>query len=168
MAQSQQHQRLITELTSDYTYVCRIDADGTLYLEAATEGFQRVTGYTPAGLEARGGIPHLIHPEDLPQVHRLLGRALEGEQGVGEIRIVTARGEESDRVVGLVFKSPDGPREIVAELVVGADGRHSTVRRAAGLNVEDLGAPMDVLWMRISRRPRRTTSPSFISRRAAC
>src|SRR5437868_4284771 len=66
---------------------------------------------------------------------------------------VTGLLRRDDRVVGLVFKSPDGPREIVAELVVGADGRHSTVRRAAGLNVEDLGAPMDVLWMRISKRP---------------
>ena len=43
--------------------------------------------------------------------------------------------------------------EVRAELIVGADGRHSTVRERAGLAVEDLGAPMDVLWMRLSRRP---------------
>ena len=42
--------------------------------------------------------------------------------------------------------------EIRADLVVGADGRHSTVRARAGLHVEDLGAPMDVLWFRMSRR----------------
>ena len=42
---------------------------------------------------------------------------------------------------------------IEADLVVGADGRHSTVRRLAGLEVQDLGAPIDVMWFRLSRRP---------------
>ena len=37
--------------------------------------------------------------------------------------------------------------------MVGCDGRHSTVREKAGLEVEELGAPMDVLWFRLSRRP---------------
>jgi len=35
---------------------------------------------------------------------------------------------------------------------VGADGRHSTVRERAGLVVDEFGAPMDVLWMRLPRR----------------
>jgi 2-polyprenyl-6-methoxyphenol hydroxylase-like FAD-dependent oxidoreductase len=61
--------------------------------------------------------------------------------------------EEGGRVVGLRATGPDGPLEIRAELVIGADGRHSTVREAAGLRVETLGAPMDVLWFRLSRRP---------------
>ena len=60
---------------------------------------------------------------------------------------------EGDRVVGLRADSPDGPIEIRADLVVGADGRHSTVRERAGFVAESLGAPMDVLWMRLSRRP---------------
>jgi 2-polyprenyl-6-methoxyphenol hydroxylase-like FAD-dependent oxidoreductase len=60
--------------------------------------------------------------------------------------------EEGGRVVGLRASGPDGPLEIRAELVIGADGRHSTVREAAGLRVEALGAPMDVLWFRLSRR----------------
>jgi len=37
--------------------------------------------------------------------------------------------------------------------VVGADGRHSMVREKAGFTVENLGAPMDILWMRLSRKP---------------
>ena len=45
------------------------------------------------------------------------------------------------------------PLDVRAELVVGADGRGSTVRAAAGLAVREIGAPMDVLWMRLSRRP---------------
>ncbi|HKV54322.1 MAG TPA: FAD-dependent monooxygenase, partial [Candidatus Binataceae bacterium] len=46
---------------------------------------------------------------------------------------------------------PDGYIEVTADLVVGADGRHSTVRREAALEVIELGAPIDVLWMRVSR-----------------
>ena len=61
--------------------------------------------------------------------------------------------EKDGRVVGLVANTPEGRQEIRAELVVAADGRHSTVRARSGLIVDDLGAPMDVLWMRISRVP---------------
>jgi 2-polyprenyl-6-methoxyphenol hydroxylase-like FAD-dependent oxidoreductase len=57
------------------------------------------------------------------------------------------------RVTGLRAKTPGGDLTVRADLVVGADGRHSTVREKAGLEVVDLGAPMDVLWMRLSRRP---------------
>src|ERR1700723_1026015 len=60
---------------------------------------------------------------------------------------------EGERIVGLRATGPDGPYEIRADLVVGADGRHSVVRERAGLAAESLGAPMDVLWMRMSRKP---------------
>ena len=58
-----------------------------------------------------------------------------------------------DKVVGAKAESSRGPLEIHADLVVGADGRHSLVRSAAGLEVVDLGAPIDVLWFRLSKRP---------------
>ena len=60
--------------------------------------------------------------------------------------------EEGGRVVGVRATTPDGPLEIKASLVVGCDGRQSTVRERAGLKVEDVGAPIDVLWFRLSRR----------------
>jgi len=60
--------------------------------------------------------------------------------------------EEAGRIVGVAARSPAGALEVRADLVVGADGRHSIVRQAAGLAVEDLGAPMDVLWFRLSQR----------------
>jgi len=60
---------------------------------------------------------------------------------------------ESEHIVGLLAKSPDGPLEVRAGLVVGADGRHSVVRAKAGLSIQEFGAPMDVLWFRLSRRP---------------
>ena len=61
--------------------------------------------------------------------------------------------EEGGRVVGVRARTPGGDLAIRAGLVVGCDGRHSTVRERAGFEVEDIGAPIDVLWFRISRRP---------------
>ena len=66
---------------------------------------------------------------------------------------VTELIDAGDRVAGVRATTPDGPVEILADLVVGADGRHSTVRALAGLHVDDLGAPIDVLWMRLPKRP---------------
>jgi 2-polyprenyl-6-methoxyphenol hydroxylase-like FAD-dependent oxidoreductase len=60
---------------------------------------------------------------------------------------------DGDTVVGLKAKLPDGTLHVRADLVVGADGRHSAARTLAGLEVEDFGAPMDVLWMRLSKKP---------------
>ena len=65
---------------------------------------------------------------------------------------VTGLIEENGTVTGIRARSPLGKLEMRAALVIGADGRQSIVRRKAGLPVEDYGAPMDVLWMRISRR----------------
>jgi len=61
--------------------------------------------------------------------------------------------KEGGSVVGVKANTADGPLEIRADLVVGADGRHSIVRKKAGLEIEEFGAPMDVLWFRLSRRP---------------
>lgn len=61
--------------------------------------------------------------------------------------------EEGGRVVGVRATVEGQPREIRADLVVGADGRHSTVRAGAGFKVNVLGAPMDVLWFRLTHKP---------------
>jgi 2-polyprenyl-6-methoxyphenol hydroxylase-like FAD-dependent oxidoreductase len=61
--------------------------------------------------------------------------------------------EENGRVVGVRAHNKTAAMEIRADLVVGTDGRHSTMRAKAGFEVMNLGAPMDVLWMRISRVP---------------
>ena len=55
------------------------------------------------------------------------------------------------RIAGVDARSPEGPVQIHADLVVACDGRHSTLRRAAGLEVQEFGVPIDVLWFRISR-----------------
>jgi len=61
--------------------------------------------------------------------------------------------DASGRVDGVLASGPRGPLQIGAALTVAADGRQSTLRRAAGLAVEEIGAPMDVLWLRFSRKP---------------
>ena len=61
--------------------------------------------------------------------------------------------EEDGRIAGVRVNVRGEPQQIRADLVVGADGRHSVVRERAGLTVDSFGAPIDVLWMRISRHP---------------
>lgn len=58
-----------------------------------------------------------------------------------------------DIIAGVRAQTPDGLLQVNADLVIGADGRHSVVRQAAGLVVRDLGAPIDVLWMRLPKMP---------------
>jgi 2-polyprenyl-6-methoxyphenol hydroxylase-like FAD-dependent oxidoreductase len=59
---------------------------------------------------------------------------------------------ENRRIRGVRAETPNGALAIRADLTVGCDGRHSTVREKAGLESEDYGAPMDVLWFRMSRK----------------
>jgi 2-polyprenyl-6-methoxyphenol hydroxylase-like FAD-dependent oxidoreductase len=60
---------------------------------------------------------------------------------------------EGERVAGVRAKTSTGVLEVRAPLVVAADGRHSRVRERAGMEIVELGAPIDVLWFRISRKP---------------
>ena len=56
-----------------------------------------------------------------------------------------------DIVAGVRANTPEGPVDIRADLTIGCDGRHSMVRERAGLEVEEIGAPMDVLWFRAGK-----------------
>ncbi len=80
------------------------------------------------------------HARRYPGFHLLLRT-----EGTGLLR-------DGDRVTGVMAQAPEGPLGIRAGLVVATDGRHSTMRDAARLKVIDRGAPMDVLWLRLSRR----------------
>lgn len=63
-----------------------------------------------------------------------------------------------EKVVGVKADTADGPVEIRAELTIGCDGRHSIVRQCAGLEVTEIGAPMDVLWFRAGKRENESES----------
>ncbi len=54
-----------------------------------------------------------------------------------------------DRICGVLAAGPNGNVQIKAGLTIAADGRHSTLREKSGLKVQDLGAPFDVLWLRL-------------------
>jgi 2-polyprenyl-6-methoxyphenol hydroxylase-like FAD-dependent oxidoreductase len=59
---------------------------------------------------------------------------------------------EDSRVIGVRAKTPQGELEFGADLVIGADGRHSIVHTRAGFERREFGVPIDVLWMRISKK----------------
>ena len=61
--------------------------------------------------------------------------------------------EDESVVVGVKARTPHGQLDIRADLTIGCDGRSSIVREKAGLRVDEFGAPMDVLWFRLSRKP---------------
>ena len=67
-----------------------------------------------------------------------------------EAKDLTAQGE---RICGILANGPQGNVQIKAGLTIAADGRHSILRDKSGLKVEDLGAPFDVLWLRLPVRP---------------
>ena len=59
---------------------------------------------------------------------------------------------ENDRVVGVRAQTPQGERDIYADLVIGADGRQAITHTRANLDLQEFGVPIDVLWMRLSKR----------------
>jgi 2-polyprenyl-6-methoxyphenol hydroxylase-like FAD-dependent oxidoreductase len=70
--------------------------------------------------------------------------------------------EQDGRIVGVRAKTPRGELNVRADLIVGCDGRHSTLRARAGLTSDDFGAPMDALWFRLSRK--RSDPPETFAR----
>ncbi len=58
---------------------------------------------------------------------------------------------DSERITGVIASTPQGPLHISADLTVACDGRHSILREQAGLKVENIGAPIDVLWFRVGK-----------------
>ncbi len=61
--------------------------------------------------------------------------------------------EEGGAVRGVRYEAADGWHELRALLTVGADGRSSRVRQAAGITPVKTSPPMDVLWFRLPRDP---------------
>lgn len=56
-----------------------------------------------------------------------------------------------DQIAGVRAKTPEGVLDIQADLTIACDGRHSIMRESSGLAIEEIAAPMDVLWFRAGR-----------------
>lgn len=63
---------------------------------------------------------------------------------------------DGETVTGVVARTENGRIDVQASLTIGCDGRHSVVRECAGLEIEDVGAPIDVLWFKVSKNPSET------------
>jgi 2-polyprenyl-6-methoxyphenol hydroxylase-like FAD-dependent oxidoreductase len=59
---------------------------------------------------------------------------------------------DGEQIAGVRVMTPEGTIDIRADLTIACDGRHSVVRQRAGLEVEEIGAPMDVLWFRAGKK----------------
>ena len=85
--------RIISELASDYAYALRVAPNGTAVFEWVTEAISRITGFSPEAIDAQGGMPGLIYPEDFAIAREHHARLLSGGTDVCEYRIITRNGE---------------------------------------------------------------------------
>ncbi|HEU0096175.1 MAG TPA: FAD-dependent monooxygenase, partial [Rhizomicrobium sp.] len=60
---------------------------------------------------------------------------------------------QNGRIAGVLASGPNGNAQIRAGLTIAADGRGSILREKSGLTVNELGAPFDVLWLRLPAEP---------------
>ena len=58
---------------------------------------------------------------------------------------------DGNRVAGVRVRSPQGERELTADLIIGADGRHAITHTQAGFEIDEFGVPIDVLWMHLPK-----------------
>ena len=88
LRESEERYRIVSELVSDYAYCFRVKSGGKMSREWVTEAFRRITGFTPAEEEQRGGWLGIVHPDDLPIARRQIEAELAGKSEVDELRIV--------------------------------------------------------------------------------
>jgi 2-polyprenyl-6-methoxyphenol hydroxylase-like FAD-dependent oxidoreductase len=118
---------------------------------AADVGGSRVTVADFTHLPTRCGFVALMPQWEFLDFLAQQARAYPTFRLVMDAEVVGLR-ESGGTVTGVDVRTPDGAMAVDATLTIGADGRSSTVRQLAGLAVDVLGAPIDVLWMRIPRR----------------
>ncbi len=103
------------------------------------------------GLPARYGFIAFMPQWDFLDFLAAEGRQLRHLKVVMQARVDSLIEDDGGRVAGVRGTSAEGAFELRAALTIGCDGRHSVVREAAGLPLEDIGAPIDVLWFRVGR-----------------
>ncbi|MBN2131744.1 MAG: PAS domain S-box protein, partial [Sedimentisphaerales bacterium] len=90
---SEKRYRTVSQLTSDFAAAYRVEPDGRAALEWLSGAFERITGYTPGQVEARGGIASIVHPDDVSGAQAQQRAIREGRSTESAFRIVTQSGE---------------------------------------------------------------------------
>jgi PAS domain S-box-containing protein len=93
LQESEERYRRVSELTSDYAYKDRVEADGSIVPEWITDSFVRITGYTLREAQTPGFWQELIYPEDILVLRRHMQKFLSGQKSSEEMRVKTKRGE---------------------------------------------------------------------------
>lgn len=93
LQESEARYRIVSELTSDYAYSDRVEADGSIIPEWITDSFTRITGYTLAEAKSPDFWQKLIHPDDLPILMRHIQNVLSDQADFEEMRVLTKTGE---------------------------------------------------------------------------
>ncbi|MDE0040220.1 MAG: FAD-dependent monooxygenase [Gammaproteobacteria bacterium] len=106
----------------------------------------------PLNAEDFGGRPPLAvsQPAFLQGVIDI-GRQISGFEFLSGIAVKSLV-RDGPRIAGVVVRDPlagGGERTLAADLVVGADGRNSIVRRQMGLAARSMSPPMDVVWCKL-------------------
>jgi PAS domain S-box-containing protein len=92
LRKSQERFRIVSELTSDFSYGIRVESDETLSLDWVTEAISRITGFHPDELSLTDGWTGLIHPEDRYIKRHQIQTLLSGHPSIVEYRILTKNG----------------------------------------------------------------------------
>jgi PAS domain S-box-containing protein len=90
---SERRHRLLSDLTSDFTFGLRFVEGGPPLLEWVSESFAKFSGFTLEELNRRGGWPTLVHPDDLPITFGTVEQVREGQRDESEVRLVVRSGE---------------------------------------------------------------------------
>jgi PAS domain S-box-containing protein len=91
--ESEERYRIVSELTSDYAYKDRVEADGRIIPEWITESFTRITGYTLEETHALDFWQHLVHPEDTQILLEHIQAILSGQTHAMELRVIAKSGQ---------------------------------------------------------------------------
>lgn len=115
LRESEEHHRLISELTSDFVATLRLEPEGELRAEAVSDGFTKTTGFTPPEIRERGGWRSLVHPGDAAKVIAAIERLAAGERVDGDVRVITRGGEaRSLRFVARPVGLKEGKMRVLA------------------------------------------------------
>ena len=113
---SEERYRLISQVSSDYTFSTTLTDDGRMHLNWVAGAFEKITGYTYDEYVASGGWLAHLHPDDMEQDARDMEAIHQNKRVITEVRTLTKNrelrwvrvyghpvwDEKQDRLTGIV------------------------------------------------------------------